>query len=129
MPKKITKEENDEINSALAELENEDEIVCDYTERQEELDWMAARLCEMSKKISICSSKQSVYNAEQSLAEDGCMQERSLLEILDEMLTEYEIFVNNSEQLIKEAKKKLREEKRKCKAKENSSSGSSKRAK
>lgn len=57
------------------------------------------------------------------------MQERSLLEILDEMLTEYEIFVNNSEQLIKEAKKKLREEKRKCKAKKNSSSGSSKRAK
>lgn len=57
------------------------------------------------------------------------MQERSLLEILDEMLTEYEIFVNNSEQLIKDAKKKLREEKRKCKAKKNSSSGSSKRAK
>ena len=50
MPKKITKEENDEINSALAELENEDEAVCDYTERQEELDWMTARLCEMSKK-------------------------------------------------------------------------------
>lgn len=47
------------------------------------------------------------------------MQERSLLEILDEMLTEYEIFVNNSEQLIKEAKKKLREERRKCKTKKN----------
>lgn len=50
MQKKITKEENDEINNALAELENEDEIVCDYTERQEELDWMTARLCEMPKK-------------------------------------------------------------------------------
>lgn len=57
------------------------------------------------------------------------MQERSLLEILDEMLTEYEIFVNNSEQLLKEAKKKLKEEKRKCRAKKNSSLGSSKRAK
>lgn len=57
------------------------------------------------------------------------MQERSLLEILDEMLTEYEIFVNNSEQLIKEAKKKLREERRKCKTKKNSSSGSLKRVK
>ncbi len=38
--------------------------------------------------------------------------EKSLLEILDEMLTEYEIFVNNSEQLIKDAKKILREQKK-----------------
>lgn len=45
------------------------------------------------------------------------MQERSLLEIMNEMLTEHEIFVNNLEQLIKEAKKKIREEKRKCKTK------------
>ena len=38
--------------------------------------------------------------------------EKSLLEILDEMLTEYEIFVNSSEQLIKDAKKILREQKK-----------------
>lgn len=57
------------------------------------------------------------------------MQERSLEEILDEMLTEFEIFVNNAEQLIKEAKQ-IRKAQKRCKkatrAKKNSSSGSSK---
>ena len=40
------------------------------------------------------------------------MQERSLEEILDEMLTEFEIFVNNAEQLIKEAKQIRKAQKR-----------------
>lgn len=40
------------------------------------------------------------------------MQERSLQDILDEMLTEFEIFVNNAGQLIKEAKKIQRAQKR-----------------
>lgn len=39
-------------------------------------------------------------------------EERCLREIFEEMLTEYEIFVNNSEQLIKEAKAVLRRQKR-----------------
>lgn len=39
--------------------------------------------------------------------------DRSLHDIMVEMLTEYEIFVNNSEQLIKEAKKLLRKNGRK----------------
>lgn len=46
------------------------------------------------------------------------MQERSLEDILDEMLTEFEIFVNNAEQLIKEAKKIQRAQKRSKKVRE-----------
>lgn len=42
------------------------------------------------------------------------MQERSLEEIFDEMLTEFEIFVNNADQLIKEAKK-IRKAQKRCK--------------
>lgn len=38
--------------------------------------------------------------------------QRALREIFEEMLTEYEIFVNNSEQLIKDAKAILRKQKR-----------------
>lgn len=38
--------------------------------------------------------------------------DRTLFEILEEMLTEYEIFVNNSEQLIKDAKAIIRKQKR-----------------
>ncbi len=39
-------------------------------------------------------------------------EQKALLEIFQEMLTEYEIFVNNSEQLIKDAKAILRKQKR-----------------
>lgn len=39
-------------------------------------------------------------------------ERRSLLEILEEMLVEYEVFVSNSEQLIKEAKAIMRKQKR-----------------
>lgn len=39
-------------------------------------------------------------------------EQKALLEIFEEMLTEYEIFVNNSEQLIKDAKAILRKQKR-----------------
>ena len=39
-------------------------------------------------------------------------KEPALDEIFAEMLTEYEIFVNNSEQLIKEAKAILRKQRR-----------------
>jgi hypothetical protein len=38
--------------------------------------------------------------------------QKALREIFEEMLTEYEIFVNNSEQLIKDAKAILRKQKR-----------------
>lgn len=38
--------------------------------------------------------------------------QRALREIFEEMLTEYEIFVNNSEQLINDAKAILRRQKR-----------------
>lgn len=37
---------------------------------------------------------------------------KALREIFEEMLTEYEIFVSNSEQLIKDAKAILRKQKR-----------------
>lgn len=46
------------------------------------------------------------------------MQERRLEDILDEMLTEFEIFVNNADQLIKEAKKIQRAQKRSKKVRE-----------
>ena len=46
------------------------------------------------------------------------MQERSLEDILDELLTEFEIFVNNADQLIKEAKKIQRAQKRSKKVRE-----------
>lgn len=39
-------------------------------------------------------------------------REPSLEDIFTEMLTEYEIFVNNSEQLIKEAREILKRQKR-----------------
>ena len=39
-------------------------------------------------------------------------EQKALLEIFEEMLVEYEVFVNNSEQLIKDAKAILREQKR-----------------
>lgn len=39
-------------------------------------------------------------------------KEPALVEIFAEMLTEYEIFVNNSEQLIKEAKAILRKKRK-----------------
>ncbi len=38
--------------------------------------------------------------------------QKALREIFEEMLTEYEIFVNNSEQLIKDAKAILGKQKR-----------------
>lgn len=41
--------------------------------------------------------------------------QQSLLEIFEEMLIEYEVFVNNSEQLIKDAKAILRQEKKRKK--------------
>lgn len=50
MKKQLTKEEDDALNNAIAELENDSEDTCDYTERQEELDWVSNRLCEMSNK-------------------------------------------------------------------------------
>lgn len=39
-------------------------------------------------------------------------EQKALLEIFEEMLLEYEVFVNNSEQLIKDAKAVLRKQKR-----------------
>lgn len=39
-------------------------------------------------------------------------KEPTIEDILNEMLTEYEIFVNNSAQLIKEAKAALKKQKR-----------------
>lgn len=39
-------------------------------------------------------------------------EQKALLEIFEEMLLEYEVFVNNSEQLIKDAKAILRKQKR-----------------
>lgn len=39
-------------------------------------------------------------------------EQKALLEIFEEMLVEYEVFVNNSEQLIKDAKAILRKQKR-----------------
>lgn len=50
MAKQLTKEQNDELVGALAELGEESDESCDFTERQEELDWMTGRLCEMSRK-------------------------------------------------------------------------------
>lgn len=43
----MTRKEQNELEQSITELEND--IEPDYTERQEELDWMAERLCEMSK--------------------------------------------------------------------------------
>lgn len=42
-------------------------------------------------------------------------EQKALLEIFEEMLVEYEVFVNNSEQLIKDAKAILRKQKRRKK--------------
>lgn len=39
-------------------------------------------------------------------------EQKALLEIFEEMLVEYEVFVYNSEQLIKDAKAILRKQKR-----------------
>lgn len=39
-------------------------------------------------------------------------EQKALLEIFEEMLVEYEVFVNNSEQLIKDAKGILRKQKK-----------------
>lgn len=39
-------------------------------------------------------------------------EQKALLEIFEEMLVEYEVFVNNSEQLIRDAKAILRKQKR-----------------
>lgn len=39
-------------------------------------------------------------------------EQKALLEIFEEMLVEYEVFVNNSEQLIKDAKAILRKQKK-----------------
>lgn len=38
--------------------------------------------------------------------------QRTLQDVFEEMLIEYEVFVNNSEQLIKDAKAILRQQKR-----------------
>lgn len=43
----MTQQQQKELEQSITELEND--IEPDYTERQEELDWMAERLCEMSK--------------------------------------------------------------------------------
>ena len=43
----MTQQQQKELEQSINELEND--IEPDYTERQEELDWMADRLCEMSK--------------------------------------------------------------------------------
>lgn len=43
----MTQQEQKELEQSINELEND--IEPNYTERQEELDWMSERLCEMSK--------------------------------------------------------------------------------
>lgn len=43
----MTQQQQQELEQSINELEND--IEPNYTERQEELDWMADRLCEMSK--------------------------------------------------------------------------------
>ena len=43
----MTQQEQKELEQSINELEND--IEPDYTERQEELDWMSERLCGMSK--------------------------------------------------------------------------------
>lgn len=43
----MTQQQQKELEQSINELEND--IEPNYTERQEELDWMADRLCEMSK--------------------------------------------------------------------------------
>lgn len=44
----MTRKEQNELEQSITELEND--IEPDYTERQEELDWMVERLCEMRKE-------------------------------------------------------------------------------